>query len=247
MSTDSSGIIVNETTARLLGYSDAPLDKKISYAYFPDRKEFHIIGVVKDFNFNSLRDNITPLAMVMDRRGGTDLGIRADAGDWPSLLARVEDKWKALSPHQQFTYSFMDKDFETIYRTEQHMGYLSIVFTTLAIIIACLGLFGLAAYAAEQRNREIGIRKILGADVTTLVALLSKDFIRLVIIAILIALPLAWWAMNKWLESFAYRDNIQWWSLAAAALGALVIAFITISFQSIKAAVANPVDSLRAE
>jgi putative ABC transport system permease protein len=141
----------------------------------------------------------------------------------------------------------MDADFETMYRTEQRMGNLFIAFTALAIIIACLGLFSLAAYAAEQRNREIGIRKVLGASVPIIVKMLSKDFIRLVIISFLIAAPLAWLIMNKWLQGFAYRQNIQWWVLLIAGVGALVITFITISTQSFKAAMANPVNSLKNE
>jgi putative ABC transport system permease protein len=127
------------------------------------------------------------------------------------------------------------------------MGAISIVFTSLAIIIACLGLFGLAAYAAEQRTKEIGIRKVLGANISTIVTMLSKDFIKLVLISIIIATPLAWWAMQKWLQSFAYRQNIQWWVIAVAGFAAIIIAFITISFQSIKAALSNPVNSLRSE
>ncbi len=141
----------------------------------------------------------------------------------------------------------MDADFDATYRTEQRMGRIFIIFTSLAIIIACLGLFGLSAYAAEQRTKEIGIRKVLGANISTIVRMLSLDFIKLVFISILIATPVAWWAMNKWLQDFAYRINIQWWVLVIAGLVAILIAFMTISFQSIKAALANPVKSLRSE
>jgi putative ABC transport system permease protein len=141
----------------------------------------------------------------------------------------------------------MDKDFEQLYRSEQRISTISIIFTSLAIVIACLGLFGLAAYAAEQRTKEIGIRKVLGASMSTIVGMLSKDFIKLVLIAIILASPLAWWAMNYWLQDFAYRMNIQWWILAAAGGAAILIAFLTISFQSIKAALTNPVKSLRSE
>jgi len=144
-------------------------------------------------------------------------------------------------------FSFMDQDFDANYRTEQRTGSVSIVFTSLALIIACLGLFGLAAYAAEQRNKEIGIRKVLGASVSAITTMLSFDFIKLVLIAILIALPAGWYLMNKWLQDFAYRVNIQWWVLALAGFTAILIAFITIGFQSIKAALSNPVDSLRSE
>jgi len=175
------------------------------------------------------------------------LSVRTNTANLPRLMQQIEDRWKGLSPNLHFEYSFMDDDFNTLYNTEQRVGTLFIIFTSLAIIIACLGLLGLAAYAAEQRIREIGIRKVLGADVSAVVALLSKDFVKLVFISILIAAPLSWWIMNQWLQGFAYRQNIQWWVIVSAALGSIVIAFITVCFQSIKAALANPVDSLRGE
>jgi len=162
-------------------------------------------------------------------------------------MSQVQDQWKSLSPNMAFTYSFMDQDFDAAYRSEQRIGTLFICFTALAIAIACLGLFGLAAYAAEQRNKEIGVRKVLGASVSAIVSMLSMDFIKLVFISILIASPIAWWAMSKWLQGFAYRVNISWWIIASAGGAAILIAFVTISFQSIKAAIANPVDSLRSE
>jgi len=152
-----------------------------------------------------------------------------------------------MASDQQFRYSFMDEDFDSIYRAEERMGKIFITFTSLAILIACLGLFGLAAYAAEQRTKEIGIRKVLGANAITIVRMLSIDFMKLVIISILIASPLAWFAMQKWLQGFAYRQPIHWWVFAIAGLGAILIAFITISFQSIKAALTNSVTSLKAE
>ena len=152
-----------------------------------------------------------------------------------------------MAPGQEFQYTFMDDDFRAIYDTEQRIGTIFITFTSLAIVIACLGLFGLAAYAAEQRTKEIGIRKVLGANISTIVAMLSKDFIKLVLIAIVLAAPLAWWAMNLWLQGFAYRQNMQWWVFAASGSGAIFIAFITVSFQSIKAALSNPVNSLKSE
>jgi putative ABC transport system permease protein len=163
------------------------------------------------------------------------------------LISQIETRWKKLSPNQQFSYSFMDQDFDATYRSEQRVGEIFISFSTLAILIACLGLFGLAAYAAEQRNKEIGIRKVLGASVTTIVSMLSKDFIKLVFIAIVLASPLAYISMHWWLQGFAYRMDIQWWILAVAGITAILIAFVTISFQSIKAALGNPVKSLRSE
>ncbi|MBS1500792.1 MAG: ABC transporter permease [Bacteroidetes bacterium] len=247
---DSANVVINETAARMLGYFNNPTDKIL---YAPEEvngknvvKEYHIIGMVKDFNFSSLRNNITPVVMLLRDDNG-NLSVRTNTTDMKSLVARVQNIWDKLSPDQQFEYSFMDQDFDATYKTENRTGGLFITFTALAIIIACLGLFSLAAYAAEQRTKEIGIRKVLGASVRAITAMLSKDFIKLVTISIVIAAPLAWFAMNKWLEGFAYRLAIQWWILVSAALAAIVIAFVTISFQSIKAALANPVESLRSE
>jgi len=248
MLTDSTAIVINETAEKKLGFKN-PINQLV---YYPQDnkalvlKPYHIIGVVKDFNFQSLRSNVIPLILFMgDDEGG--ISIRANAANIPALLNQIKSKWTAFSPNQQFTYTFMDQDFDAIYRTEQRTGTIFVSFTSLAIIIACLGLFGLAAYAAEQRTKEIGIRKVLGANMSTIVQMLSKDFIKLVVIAIIIASPLAWWAMNKWLQDFAYRIHIQWWVLAIAGSGAILIAFITISFQSIKAALTDPVKSLRSE
>jgi putative ABC transport system permease protein len=249
MLTDSSAVIINEAAAKFLGYKDAvnkSLYKSSGGKRGSNIKEYHIIGVVKDFHFNSLHEKIEPVIIrLADNRGA--LSIRVNTANLPSLLAQIKSKWATFSPGVQINYSFMDQDFDASYRAEQRIGTIFIVFTSLAIIIACLGLFGLAAYAAEQRTKEIGIRKVLGANVTVIVSMLSKDFIKLVIIAILIASPLAWYLMHLWLQDFAYRVNIQWWVLAGAACTALFIAFVTISFQSIKAALANPVNSLRSE
>jgi putative ABC transport system permease protein len=248
MGTDSSGLIINEAAAKLLGYADAlnqtvyaPQDNMLKVV-----KPFHIIGVMKDFNFRSLRENVTPMIFYLTQRGGA-FSVKINTSNIAGLITQIKDKWKEISPNKEFAYSFMDDEFNEIYNAEQRTGKIAVAFTSLAIIIACLGLFGLAAYAAEQRTKEIGIRKILGANVSVIVAMLSKDFIKLVIIAIVIAAPLAWLAMQKWLESFAYRISIQWWVFALAGFGAIIIAFVTISFQSIKAALSNPVNSLRSE
>jgi putative ABC transport system permease protein len=185
LSTDSSAVIINETAARMLGFANNPLDKKI---YRPTErpsqplKEYHVIGVVKDFNFSSLRDNISPVVMLLANDNGA-LSIKINAKNLPAFVAQVEHKWNQLSPNQHFEYSFMDEDFNTAYRTEHRTGKLFLIFTTLAVVIACLGLFSLAAYAAEQRNKEIGIRKVLGASVSAIVGMLSKDFIKLVLIS----------------------------------------------------------------
>ncbi|MGN6637665.1 MAG: FtsX-like permease family protein, partial [Mucilaginibacter sp.] len=248
MATDSTAIIINESAAKLLGFPD-PLNQKL---YVPQdnmakvMKPYHIVGVVKDFNFKSLRQNVTPLILFNGQDYGA-LNIRIKSADIKALIDQVKAKWTAFSPNHEFNFAFLDKEFDKLYRTEQRTGQIAIAFTSLAIIIACLGLFGLAAYAAEQRTKEIGIRKVLGANVSNIVGLLSKDFIALVFIAILVAVPIAWYFMHRWLQGFAYHQNVQWWIIAVAGLGAVLIAFVTISFQSIKAALTNPVKSLRSE
>ena len=249
MPTDSSAVIINEAAAKLLSYAN-PLDQLL---YTPADNllkkinTYHIIGVIKDFNFQSLRKNVAPMALILDEDRGA-LSVRIHAGaDIPSLMAKVKDKWKELSPNQEFAYSFMEQDFDGLYRAEQRIGRIFLSFSSLAILIACLGLFGLVAYAAEQRTREIGIRKVLGAGISTIVRMLSRDFIKLVLLAILIASPLAWLAMHKWLQGFAYRIDISLWIFIGAGLIALFIAVVTVSFQTIRAAVANPVKSLKSE
>ena len=249
MATDSNAIIVNEALAKMLSYRD-PLNKEV---YAPGDNllakidVYHIIGVIRDFNFRSLRKNVTPMALRLGDDPGA-LSIRVHAGaHLPALLAQVRDKWRQLSPNQEFAYSFMEQDFDRLYRVEQRMGQLFVSFSTLAILIACLGLFGLATYAAEQRTKEIGIRKVLGAGISTIAGMLSKDFVRLVLVAILIASPAAWLAMHKWLQGFAYRTDISIWVFVAAGMIALFIAILTVSVQTIRAASANPVKSLKAE
>lgn len=244
MATDTAAIIVNQAFVKMYGQKQ-PLDKTIyrdTYGVQP----YHIVGVMKDFNFNSLHDKINPVVLYYSEDRGA-ISLRVKTANIMGLMNQIESKWKELSPNQRFSYSFMDEDFDATYSSERRIGQIFISFSTLAILIACLGLFGLAAYAAEQRNKEIGIRKVLGASVTSIVGMLSKDFIKLVFVAIVIASPLAWLTMNKWLQDFAYRANFQWWILAIADGVALLIAFVTISFQSIKAALSNPVKSLRSE
>ncbi len=249
MPTDSSAVIINEAAAKLLSYAN-PLNQLL---YTPADNSlktintYHIIGVIKDFNFQSLRKNVTPMALILDENRGA-LSIRIRTGtNIPALMEQVRDKWKELSSNQEFAYSFMEQDFDGLYRAEQRIGKIFLSFSTLAILIACLGLFGLVAYAAEQRTREIGIRKVLGAGISTIVGMLSRDFIKLVLLAILIASPLVWLAMNKWLQGFAYRIHISMWVFIVAGLIALLIAVLTLSFQTIRAAIANPADSLKTE
>jgi len=248
MATDSTAVVINEAAAMQLGYEN-PINQEL---YTPNdpmgktMKTYHIIGVMKNFNYRSLKEDIKPLLLVYQEDRGA-MTVRIKTSNIPALLDQVKAKWTSFVPSKEFNYTFMDDAFNQQYNTEQRTGTIAITLTSLAIIIACLGLFGLAAYAAEQRTKEIGIRKVLGANISTIVGMLSKDFIKLVLIAIVLAVPIGWYFMDKWLQGFAYRINIQWWIFAAAGLAAIIIAFVTISFQSIKAALINPVKSLRSE
>jgi putative ABC transport system permease protein len=246
--TDSSGIIINEAALKLFGFKD-PLNRTLYYMNdFPkkDLTKFHIIGIVKNFNFNTLREEVTPLCFLFQPQNSS-IAFRVHSANLPNLISLIQNKFKNLAPEQPFSYSFMDDDFNKTYSNEQRMGGISMTFSALAILIACLGLLGLITFAAEQRAKEIGIRKVLGASGGNIVSMLSKDFLKLVFIASLIAIPLAWWAMNKWLQGFAYRIQISWWILASAALLAVFIALATIFYQAMKAAIANPLDSLSSE
>jgi len=246
--TDSSGIIVNEAAAKFLGGKDI-LNKKLYTIYDPNTKklyEYHIIGIIKNFHFSSLRDVVTPLAFLLGKDYGS-VSVRIGTSDISATIGQMKIKWKSITASQPFEYSFMDDDFNKLYTTEQRTGQIFVSFAVLAIFIACLGLFGLITYAAEQRVKEIGIRKVLGANVTSIVSLISKDFFVLICIASLFAFPLAWWAMRRWLQDFAYRVDIGWWAFASAGVITVLIALLTISFQAVKAATVNPVNSLRTE
>ncbi|WPU93695.1 ABC transporter permease [Mucilaginibacter sabulilitoris] len=241
---DSSAVIINETAARFLGFKD-PLNRTI-YRGSMALQPFRVIGVVKDFHFNTLRENITPLVLHLSEDKGA-LNIKIHTTHLNDIMRRLKQTWAGIAPERAFNYTFMDEQFDHVYREENRISELFLIFTTLAIVIACLGLFGLAAYAAEQRTREISIRKVLGASVPELVNLLVNDFLKPVGIAILIASPMAWFAMRQWLENYAYHTTVQWWVIGAAAAGALLIAFLTVAFQSIKAATLNPAIGLKAE
>jgi putative ABC transport system permease protein len=246
--TDSTGIIINEAAAALLGFSE-PVGKPLYYLNNITEKNItalHIIGVIKNFNFNTLHKQVTPLALLLRENRG-EVAIRVHTKNIPHLISQIEGLYKSMEPGLAFDYSFMNDDFDELYRAEQRTGNIAITFSALAILIACLGLFGLATYAAEQRTREIGIRKVLGASVSHISTMLSKDFLKLVIIASVISFPLAWWAMYKWLQDFAYRTSLSWWIFLAAGALAIFIAIVTVSFQTIRAAIMNPVKSLRTE
>jgi putative ABC transport system permease protein len=245
--TDSNAVVINETTAKLLGYPNDAVGKNIYYS--PDGanpQPLQVIGVVKNFHFESLRQIVGPLCFRLKKSIGA-VSFKVNTKDIKSLVSQVENQWKSMAPTMPFSYRFLDDSFDQMYRVEQRMGKLALAFSFLAILVACLGLFGLATYAAEQRTKEIGIRKVLGASVKGIVEMLSMDFIKLVAISALISFPIAWWAMHQWLMNFAFRVDIHWWVFLIAAVVALLIALATISFQAVKAAMMNPVKSLRTE
>ena len=248
---DSGKVLVNETVLRRIGLKPEEAPGTKLYTKFPGVPEFNreIAGVMKDFNFNSLHDEVKPLMFIYSdpQPYMSNLTVATESKNYEALLSKIEVLWHKDFPSAPFDYKFLDQEVQKQYETEITLSKIINSFTIMAILISCLGLFGLAAFSAEQRKKEIGVRKVLGASVSGVVGLLSKDFLKLVGIAILIATPLAWWAMHKWLQAFAYRVEISWWMFALAGCAAVIIAMITVSFQAIKAAVANPVKSLRTE
>ncbi|HMH34174.1 MAG TPA: ABC transporter permease [Puia sp.] len=248
---DSTKVLINETLARRLGLKiDQAPGTKLYTQYLPDPASYvEVVGVMKDFNFNSLHDEVKPFMLLYDPNGTylTRMTVAASTRDFKGLLAKIEKVWHNDLPGVPFEYAFLNDEVQKQYETEIILSNIINSFTLVAILISCLGLFGLATFSAEQRSKEIGIRKVLGANVSGIVQLLSKDFLKLVIIAFVIATPLAWWAMHKWLQAFAYKIPISWWMFALSGALALFIAFATVSSQAIKAALANPVKNLRTE
>ncbi len=241
----TEGFLLNESAVAMLGWSN-PADA-IGQAFAYGNQKGQIVGVTRDFHFESLHQEMVPLAMAMNPDGYSWWSVRTGGGGIKPTLDYLESVWKARFPDNPFRYEFLDDRFGTLYEREETQQLLFGIFAGIAIFISCLGLLGLSMYMAELRMKEIGIRKVLGASVMGIVQLLSRDFLKLVLIAILIAAPLAWWVMTAWLEDFAYRITIRWWMVAIAGLAAVVIALATVSFQAIKAAIVNPVESLRDE
>lgn len=244
-STDSTaGVLINEAAVRELGWTnDNAVGKTIVRS---GQQELKVIGVVADFNYASVKQKVAPLLMVLGGNYG-GLVVKIKTADVNGFLSNLKAQWNSFNPSGPLGYSFLDERFARLYVNEQRTKKIFSAFAILAIIIASLGLFGLSAFSIEQRTKEIGIRKVLGASVRQVMVLVSKEFLLLVALAFLISVPVTWWAMNKWLQDFAYRINISWWIFLSAGLFAILIAFITISFQAIKAAIANPVKSLRTE
>ncbi|MUH34973.1 FtsX-like permease family protein [Zobellia amurskyensis] len=245
---DSTNIIVNETAVANMGFSpEEALGKRYTSTLGEENPQyFTIIGVVKDFHFDTLKEGIEALSLRLQGQKNA-MAIKLEAGNFSNSISSIERVWNTVAPGQPFDYYFMEDSFNDTYQAEQRLGKIFIIFTILSILIACLGLFGLAAFNAEKRTKEIGIRKVLGASIRQISYKLSLDFLKLVAISILISLPLGWFIMNKWLEDFSYRIDISWWVFVLAAVLAIVISIITVGYQSIKAAIANPVKSLRTE
>lgn len=241
--TDAESYIVNESAVQKMGYTD-PIGKPFSW----ENGSGKIIGVLKDFHFNSMHEAIDPLFIRLEKnpKWGTAL-VRTKPGKTKEAIAGMQKLCKELNPGYPFTFKFSDEEYTRLYKSEQIVSRLSNIFAFLAIFISCLGLFGLSAFSAEQRTKEIGVRKVLGASATNIVTLLSGNFLKPVAIAMLIAFPIAWYIMNRWLQGFAYSIDIGWWMFALAGLVTIGIALLTISIQSIKAAIMNPVRSLRSE
>jgi putative ABC transport system permease protein len=218
----------------------------------PDGSQYQytVVGVVKDFHYQSLHQTVSPLVMLntkkfQDQSGLVSLGIKAK--NFEDAITAIEATWKKFVPETPFHYNFLDQALAAQYASEKTLQRVFTIFSTLAIFNACIGLLGLAAYTTQQRTREISIRKVLGASVGSIIGMLSKDFLKLVFIAALLAFPLAWWGMNKWLQDFAYRIELSWWVFAMAGITAALIALLTIGYQAIRAAITNPVNSLRNE
>ena len=239
----SGDIMINEAALPFFGWKtpEEALGQEFDFGWGT------VCGVYKDFHFTSLQRGVTPMAIFYNPNWLSYISIKMNTRDAAATVARLEKVWQSVVPSASFDYFFQDEAYNRQYQAEQRLGSLFLIFSVFAIAIACLGLFGLASFTAAQRTKEIGIRKVLGASITGIIKLLSKDFVVLVIIAAVIAFPLAWWAMSNWLQNFAYRAPISGWIFIIAGGGALVIALITVSFQAVKAALANPVNSLQAE
>ena len=245
MTDTTQAMILNESAVKSFSYRSA--QDAVGRDFDQWGRKGKIIGVMKDFHFKSLQEEIKPLSMRIEPTGCSLVSVKVSGSNLPSTISAIESKWNALIPARPFSYFFLDEFFDEQYKSEQRFGKLFLNFAILAIIISCLGLLGLASYSTMQRTREIGIRKVLGATIPNIVNLLSREFLTLVGIAVIIASPIAWFAMHKWLLDFAYRIPISWWIFAIAAATATLIAILTVSFQAIKAAIANPVKSLRTE
>jgi len=238
---DGNDVILNETAVRELKIPDPVIGRRFESM----GREGQIIGVVKDFHFKSLHEKIAPLIII--NHYATTVNIKAEAGKTGQAVQVAQKIYSEFFPDDPFEYTFLDDSFNNLYKSDIQASQLMLAFSILTILIALLGLFGLSTFAIERRTKEIGIRKILGASVSAIIKLVTKEFLILVAIAFVIAAPISWWAMNKWLESFAYRVNITVWIFIAGAVLTIIIAFIAVGWQAIKAATENPVKAIKTE
>jgi ABC-type antimicrobial peptide transport system permease subunit len=243
--TDSLGMILNESAVKAMGFKEPHI---LGQIVKDNDKSWHVVGVIKDFILTSPYTPISPMIIEGAKGWFSTIQIKLnDANSTAQSLKKAEAIFKKYNPEYPFEYNFVDEDYSQKFDDEKRTGTLAALFAGLTIFISCLGLFGLATYMAENRVKEIGVRKVLGASVTGVVSLLSKDFLKLVIVAFFIAAPVAWWAMHKWLESYPYRVPIRWWVFVLAGVLSMGIALMTVSWQAIRAALANPARSLRSE
>jgi len=236
---------LNEAAVRALGWNQAV--GKQFMVMRADTSMGRVVGVMKDFHFASLHQSIRPLALILEPIRGHHFSLKISSRDMENTLSFIEDKFKEFAPNAPFNYSFIDDEIAEMYQEEDRLGTLINAFSVLAVLIACLGLLGSASSAINRRTKEIGVRKVLGASVPSLFMQLIRNFTKLVLIANIIAWPIAFYAMNRWLQNFVYRIDLEWWLFAVSALAALIISIITVSYHTLKAAVSNPVDSLRFE
>jgi putative ABC transport system permease protein len=245
---DLGSIILNEKAAEDLAIPSPVIGQRLLWRTSGDTSYYvKVVGITENFHFASFKNEIKPFAFVVSPQRAGNLTVKLSTQNIFATLQQIENKWKHFSPDRPFQYSFLDETFEQLYKAEASFQKVLIVLVILSIVIACLGLYGLTAFTVGQRTKEIGIRKVLGASVSGIAGLLSKDFLQLMAIALLIASPLAWYFMNKWLQDYTYRIDIAWWMFALTGLGTVVIALLTVCSQAIKAAIANPVNSLRSE
>ena len=253
---DSSAVILNEAAAYAFFSDQDPVGKNINTfggggpggeIDKENLKKLTVIGVVENFHFESLKENIGPVMIFLSDRPNGGILFRFQSGSTPAVIAALESKWNEIAPGQPFSYSFLDESFGKMYAAETRLGTIFGIFACVAVVIACLGLFALTAFTAEQRTKEIGIRKVLGASVSGIVLMLSKDFGKLVLIAFVLAIPFAWWGINKWMEAYQYKVEIGWWVYALSGVAAFLVAWLIMSYQSIRAAISNPVNLLRSE
>ncbi|SDE14479.1 ABC transporter permease [Niabella drilacis] len=243
LASDTAAVVINEAMVKALGLKD-PVGQRITNGW----QTFTVIGIIKDFNFETMRREVAPLCLTMSRFSASSMiAVKIDPAGVEHTIASITAAWKSFAPHQPVRFTFLDERFAGMYADVQRMGMVFSSFAMLSIFIACLGLFALSAFTAEQRIKEIGVRKVLGAGVGNLAVLLSKDFIKLVLIALAVAMPFTWWVMERWLQDFAYRIKVTWWMFLVAGSLVIMVALVTVSFQAIRAAIANPVKALRSE